>query len=171
MARKLEKTKPAAESPSAAETLATLSPDLAITIAGRAIVIREYGFFEGLAVAHRAAGFIADMHAMCQGDGDLRFDRIRRLFGVHEAAVVDIAAQSAGVEPEWIRTLNNDDADAFLSGWFGVNAGFFVREVIVEMREARTRQRLGLTGANSLLASPTPGSETSIASGAAPSGN
>lgn len=170
MARVAEKKKPAAAENSSAAALAIISPDLPLTLAGRAIVVREYGFFEGLAVAHRAEGFIADMHNMCRG-GELRYDRIRRLFGVHRDVVIEIAAQAADVEPEWVAALKGSDAESFMSAWFSVNASFFVHEVIVEMREERQRQALGSTGASSSSASLRPGSGTSIASDGSPSGS
>lgn len=167
MAQKISKAPPAAESVSAAEQLATIQPTVELTLAGRKFTVREYGFFEGLEVAHRAQAFIADMHAMCS-DGQLRYDRIRRLFGVHRDVVVTIAAQSANVEPEWIGGLARDDAETFMSAWFGVNAGFFVREVVVEMREERLLEVIRSTGSTSSSGSPTPDSATSTASDDSP---
>lgn len=155
---------------SPAEQLQAISPELRVTIAGRELVMREYGYFEGLEVAHRAAGFIAAMHALCS-DGQLRFDRIRRLFGVHEAAVVVVAAQAADVDPAWVRGLSREDSETFMSAWFGVNAGFFVHEVVVEMREDRQRALLGSIGSSSSSASPSPDAATSPSSDASPSGS
>src|SRR5690242_6843598 len=101
MARKIDKQDPAAEPPSAAEQLAVLDPARVLTIAGRTVTIREYGFFEGLRVLARSADFIADLHAL-MAKADFRFYRIRPLFGVYEETVVAIAAQAADVEPEWV---------------------------------------------------------------------
>lgn len=160
---------PAAEDPSAADGLAALNPDVTLTLAGRAITMREYGFFEGLDVAHRAAGFIADMHAMCAG-GALRYSLIRRLFGVHQDVVVAIAAQAADVEPEWLRGLGAADAEVFMSSWFAVNSSFFVHEVVVEMREERHRASTS-TGSTSSPVSPPPALATSTGSVDSPSVN
>lgn len=171
MARKLDRKKAvAAEDDSAAAQLAVLNPQVTLTLAGRKFTIREYGYFEGLQVAHDAAAFIADIHDICR-DGELRYDRIRRLFGVHQQVVIDIAAQAAGVEADWVRGLERADAEAFMSSWFGVNAGFFVREVLVEMREERQRAAMRSTGSISSPGSPPPGTETSSASAGSPSVN
>lgn len=172
MARKIDQRAiaPAAESNSAADQLAVLNPDITLTIAGREITIREYSFFDGLEVAHRASAFIADMHDTCR-DGELRFDRIRRLFGKHRDVVVSIAAQAAGVEPDWIAGLDRTDAEVFMSTWFGVTSGFFVHEVVMEMREERQRQAMSSTGSTSSPTSPPPASATSTASDASPSAN
>lgn len=172
MARKLESSKPAAESNSAAAQLAELQPDVSVTIADRALVVREYEFFEGLEVAHRATAFIADVCAMARADGTLRYDRIRRLFGVHREVVVAIAAQAAGVDPEWVAKLGRADAEQFMSAWFAANSGFFVHEVVVELREDRQRAAvLRLTGSSSSAGSLPPDLATAIVSADTPSGN
>lgn len=172
MAKKVDPaaTQPAAEPDSAAAELAELSPNITLTLAGRQVTLREYGFFEGLDVAHRAAEFIADMHDQCRG-GELRYDRIRRLFGKHADVVVPIAAQAADVEPEWVRGLGKNDAETFMSTWFAVNAGFFVHEVVVEMREERQRAAAAerLAGTSSSPNSPPPASAPSTTSDDSPS--
>ncbi|MGH8032798.1 MAG: DUF6631 family protein [Luteimonas sp.] len=170
MARKVDKQKPAAEEPSAAEKLASLKPDTPLALSGRQVTVREYSFFEGLEIAHRAAKFIADMHVMCAG-GDLRYAQIRRLFGVHQEVVIPIAAQAADVEPEWVRSLKGDEAEVFMSTWFAVNSSFFVHEVIVEMREERQRAIPTSTGTDASPNSPPPASATSTNSPASPNDN
>jgi uncharacterized protein DUF6631 len=170
MAKRAQASKSAAEPPSAAEQLQVLSPDVTVTIAGRQITVREYEYFEGLEIAHKTSAFIAAMHDACR-DGELRYDAIRRLFGVHRDAVIPAAAQSAGVEAEWIHNLEREDKEAFMSTWFGVNSGFFVREVVVEMREERQRAVLRSIGSISSSASARPDSAISSNSVAAQSGS
>ena len=160
-------TAPAAE----ANALEVLNPDGRLTLGGREVRVREYAFFEGLEVAHRASALIADMHQLCR-DGFLRFDRIRRLFGKHRDVVLAIAAQAADVEPEWVEALPRDEADVFLSVWFSVNADFFVHEVVVEIREERQRSAVEAamsTGPTSSSASQTAASATSTDSDGSPS--
>ena len=172
MARKIERKKApaAAEQSSAADDLSVLKPEVTLTIGGREVTVREYGFFEGLEVAHRCAPFIADMLQMC-ADGTLRYAAIRRLFGPHRDAVVYAAAVAADVEPEWIHGLAPADADHFLSAWFTVNSGFFLREAAVEIEEVRLRERMRASGTSSTSssASPSPALATSTASVDSPS--
>jgi hypothetical protein len=162
----------AAESDSAADAIAALKPDACITVAGRAITVREYAYFEGLEVAHRASAFIADLHALAQA-GELRYAAARRLFGKHEAVVVEIAAKAADVEPEWLHGLKPADAEKFMSTWFTVNLPFFMREVVVEIQEAAIRLRATAsrsTGSSSGL--PAQGSATATSSASdSPSGS
>src|SRR5688572_30315359 len=131
MARKLEKKATPSAAPSAAEDLSALQPNVTLQVAGRTVTIREYGFWEGLEVAHQAAPFIADWVEPC-ASGSLRFAQVRRLFGKHKDLVVAIAARAADVEPEWVLGLESKptDAELFLSSWFAVNTGFFMREVV-----------------------------------------
>jgi hypothetical protein len=175
MARKVTPQAPAAAEPdSAASGLSALKPDITLEIAGRKVTIREYGFFEGLEVANQAAGFVADMHAQCV-DGSLNYSKVRRLFGVHQAEVIAIAAQAGDVEPEWLRGLTPKDGEYYMSTWFAVNCGFFVHELVVEgqvqAQAQRQRSAPPSTGLASSPASPPPGSATSTASDASPSGN
>lgn len=172
MARKVSQAKPSAakKKTSAAELVSALQPDASPTIAGRKLTIREYGYFEGARVAHQARDFIADMTAACKGRA-LSYAAVRRLIGVHEDVAVAIAAQSADVEPEWVRALSRADADAFFSTWFAVNAGFFVQEVVVEIREAAVLASMGSSRTASSSASQVPASGTSTASAASPNVN
>lgn len=171
MARKIDKQKPAAEKASAAEQLAVHDPNVSLTIAGRAITVREYGFFEGLRMAARGEAFIDGLQQLVEQNGELRFERIRHLFGVHEDAVIEMAAASATVEPEWVRGLNKNNIDNFLATWFGVNGGFFAHEALLGMRETRRRAAMILLGQTSSSASPQPASGITNHSASAPSGN
>jgi hypothetical protein len=170
MARKVDrKADPSAADSSAAEQLGVLNPTLAITIAGRDIVVREYEFFDGLEVAQQAEAFIADMHRSCK-QGGLRYTKVRRLFGVHRDVVTRIAARAAQVEIDWVRGLKGADAETFLSAWFSVNAGFFVHEVGMELREEQQLAALArsMGGTTSSPASAPPAMATSGPSGGTP---
>ena len=155
---------PASET-AAADDLAILHPDRTLVLGGRTIVLREYGFFEGLDVADRAAGFIADLIA-ASDDGALRYAHVRRLFGRHRAVIPVIAAQAGDVEVAWLGALPPDELELYLATWFAVNAAFFVREVLAELRETQLReaQRLAAgasAGAISSPDSPPPATATS----------
>ena len=138
MATKIPGTTPP-EGASAADDLAVLHPDRTLPIGGREVTIREYGFFEGLDVADRASHFIADLVA-ASTDGTLRYTQVRRLFGRHRSVVPSIAAQAADVEVAWLEALAPDDLELYLATWFAVNAAFFVREALAELRETGLRE-------------------------------
>ena len=158
---------PAAPAPDtvAADDLAILHPDRTLVLGGRTIVLREYGFFEGLDVADRAAGFIADLIA-ASDDGALRYAHVRRLFGRHRAGIPVIAAQAGDVEVAWLESLPPDELELYLATWFAVNAAFFVREVLAELREAQLLAAGASAGATSSPDSPPPATATSSDSAA-----
>lgn len=131
----------------AAEQLAQLHPDRSLTLGGRALTLREYGFFEGLDVADRAGAFIDDLIAMSE-DGRLRYAQVRRLFGRHRTVVPMIAAQAADVDVAWLEALADDELELYMATWFAVNAAFFVREVLAELRERRLLQDAALSSAS-----------------------
>ena len=149
---------PASET-AAADDLAILHPDRTLVLGGRTIVLREYGFFEGLDVADRAAGFIADL-ITASDDGALRYAHVRRLFGRHRAVIPVIAAQAGDVEVAWLGALPPDELELYLATWFAVNAAFFVREVLAELREAQLLAAGASAGAISSPDSPPPATAT-----------
>ena len=149
---------PASET-AAADDLAILHPDRTLVLGGRTIVLREYGFFEGLDVADRASAFIADLIA-ASDDGALRYAQVRRLFGRHRAVIPAIAAQAGDVEVAWLEALPPDDLELYLATWFAVNAAFFVREVLAELREAQLLAAGACAGAISSPDSPPPATAT-----------
>ena len=158
---------------SVADELALLHPDRTITVGGRSIMLREYGFFEGLDVADRASAFIADLVA-ASGEGTLRYAQVRRLFGRHRAVIPVIAAQAGDVEVGWLDTLAADELELYLATWFATNAAFFVREVLAEVREAQLLAAQPLAdhasaGAHSSSDSPPQDSAMSLSLADAPS--
>ncbi|MCM8599813.1 MAG: hypothetical protein NFW04_14350 [Candidatus Accumulibacter sp.] len=159
---------PASDAVTAADDLAILHPDRTLVVGGRSIVIREYGFFEGLDVADRASAFIADLIAATD-DGRLRYAQVRRLFGRHRAVVPQVAAQAADITVDWLVSLPEDEQELFMATWFAVNAAFFVREVLAELREAQLLAAGASAGAISSPDSPLPGTARPTSSGDAPS--
>ena len=160
MATKIPDTTPP-EAASAADELAVLHPDRTLPIGGRDVTIREYGFFEGLDVADRASAFIADLVAASE-DGTLRYTQVRRLYGRHRAVIPVIAAQAADVEVEWLQALQADDLELYLATWFAVNAAFFVREALAELRETGLREAHVLAAgasAGASVSSDSPGAD------------
>lgn len=152
MAHKVEQpTPPLADA--SEDSLVALHPDMTITVAGRAVTVREYGFFEGLEVAARCPGFIASIAGMVNAD-NLSYARVRRLFGLHREEVIHAAATAANVEAEWVAGLQGADAEVFMSTWFGVTGGFFVREAVQEVVELRARTPTNPTPTSGTASSP-----------------
>lgn len=172
MARKVDPAPAAPATDQVAGELAQLAPDLTVEIAGREVKVREYRVFEGLEVAAQAAPLIADVVDVCR-TGEFTYERARPLLGRHLALTAELVARAtedaATGEPvgvQWIEGLQRrEDLETLLSIWFGVNAGFFVHEAIVVLRQERLRAAMAQAGSTSSPGSPKAGSATTSASG------
>lgn len=153
----------AGEQDSPATELESLSPDITLELAGRTFTVREYRVIEGLEVSAMAERFIADIVDASRG-GEFTFSHVRPIIGRHMSVVVDMVARSTGLEPSWIRALESrEDVDTLLMTWFGVNARFFVHEVVSALRVERM-EAISQAGTTSSPDSPKAASATSTSS-------
>ena len=178
MARKLRKDEPNKAPPkSGADDLSTIHPDRSISIGGRDVTVREYGFIEGLGVRGFMKPFTEDLDRMFVTKETL-VDEILDVLGDHAKLVERAMAQSIaepGTEATaedmaWVRSLNDADGDVLIHTWWGVNGLFFVRSVVRRAAERARRATLeraieeaskkDLVGAMSMPPSPTRDSET-----------
>lgn len=113
-----------------ASDLEILHPDRTLKIAGKEITIREYGFVEGQRLLPIAEPFLSDLASAIAGSVPPSYRQISALIGKHIDAVVRLAAVSAGVEPEWIESLEPDDGTGLLMVWWAVNGPFYLRSVV-----------------------------------------
>lgn len=146
--------------------LAILHPEQAITLRDRTVVVREYGYIEGLRLQAGVRLFLAALYAKFDNAGapPSGFE-VRELFADHSITVQWLIAQAITPYPEsndaleafaheiaanatWVAKLNDIEGDALLTVWWGVNAGFFTRR----LREMR------MAAIHAASQSPTPGS-------------
>lgn len=137
MARRVDKSgkaaapSGAAASPGKPSELEVLHPERHVLIAGRSLVVREYGFVEGLKLRALIQPFLDGLYAViAAGAGIPSFEQVQSVLAEHPDALVDMMAAAADVEPEWIRTLDDQDGEALLTNWWLANAGFFIRRVL-----------------------------------------
>lgn len=131
--------------------LAILHPEQAIALRGRTVLVREYGYIEGLRL-HAGIRLLLDaLYARFSAAGDPPSGfEVRELFAEHAVTVQWLIGQAITAYPEtndalevfsqevarnaqWVATLNDVEGDALLTLWWGVNGGFFSRR----MREMR----------------------------------
>lgn len=109
-----------------ADDLEVLHPERLLTIAGREITVREYGFVEGLRLLKLAEPIIAGL----QGDlarGTPSFESVFGVLAEQADSVVQMMAIAADVEVEWIESLGQDEGQLLLMTWWGVNGPFYMR--------------------------------------------
>lgn len=127
-----------------ADDLQVLHPEQAITVAGRDITVREYGFIEGLKLQTLYQPLVDDLHevAVAIDGGDLSLAQLTAMLARHIENVVQLMAVATDVGPEWIAGLSDEDGTYLMHVWWTVNSRFFwqrVRNQIMAQRAAAPR--------------------------------
>lgn len=175
MAKKLGKSDqaktPSAPADAGADDLMVLEPNAALPIGKRKVVVREYGFIEGLRVRSFMRPFSADLVAMFESGSDVLTEDVMDLIAEHLVLVRQAMAQSISApdkdycqeDIDWINSLTDADGDLLANTWWGVNGLFFVRQAV--RRAAEKARRKIVAGATSTQPSPPQGSERQPNSG------
>lgn len=141
----------------AAVELGILHPERVPTIAGRALVVREYGYLEGLRLVGSIKPFLDGLHVV--------FARARSLPTVD--AIVDVIADNVdlvqaliaqAITPVdadqqrfaaaiaenaiWMETLSEPDGDLLMLCWWGANGPFFTRRLMRRAVEEKAKVNL-----------------------------
>lgn len=156
MAKKIDKPEPinapkatAAEGTDStqqhADDLAILHPDGRVQLRGRTVLMREYGYIEGLQLQAGIKPLLEGLYAIfAKADTPPSALAVRNVFADHATTLQWLMAQAITAYPSdpealpmfteaianaaaWVATLNDIEGDALLSVWWGVNAGFFTR--------------------------------------------
>ncbi len=137
---------PAAEpQPDPAEELDIIKGERAVTLSdGREITVREYrAFLEGLKVDAIAAGLEGDLatalHGM-QPNDPAALLQMGAVFGAHPEVLTQLIAMATELTAEEIGQLPDADGQTLLITWWGLNAGFFMRRIVLAMA-AQTKAR------------------------------
>lgn len=157
MARQLKS--PADPATSADAELEILHPERTMIIAGRALVVREYGFIEGLRLRPLYKPFADDLYAAF-AERAPDFEQVLDVIARHVEAVTELAAVAADVEAAWVRALSADDGELLLMLWWGANAGFFIRRFGARLAVERAAQEQAGAKASAGANSMPPSSRT-----------
>lgn len=126
MAQKVAKRKPAAKD--AAGDMAVLQPDRRIPIAGREIVMREYGFFESLELLPLLEPILVDLEDQAKAGAPWPgFESVPPFLGNHSQVLVHLIAKAASIDLEWMRSLTSDQGYELVWWWWIVNGPFCKR--------------------------------------------
>ncbi|WP_074919334.1 DUF6631 family protein [Ectopseudomonas toyotomiensis] len=130
-----------------ANDLEVLHPNRSATIAEREVVVREYGFVEGMQMLAMLEPLLVDLQDMMANTKPLDFHSSSTLFAKHMEIITYAIAVSADVEVEWLGQLNQEDGYHLLMLWWGVNGPFYIRtvrdRVIVERAAAQSAAKAG----------------------------
>jgi hypothetical protein len=119
-----------------------LHPERELVIAGRSVVMREYGYIEGLRVLVWAKPFVDDLAALMGAASVPDLEAIQALLVRHVDLLPRLVAQAADLDPAWVESLGEADGDLLVAVWWSANAPFFVRRAlraaVVAMRAKRS---------------------------------
>lgn len=143
MARKV--AKPAPEP--GADDLEILHPEREVIIVGRQLVVREYGFVEGLRLMPLAEPLIEALRTHLEDGQPWGVEAVHAMLGRHAEAVVRLMAVAADVEPEWIDSLDQNAGTELMFWWWTVNGPFYMRCAVDRAKAALAvkAQRAGRT--------------------------
>lgn len=144
-----------------ADDLQQLHPDLEAVINGRKVVVREYGFVEGLELRPRLQPFLDELYQLAKEDAAPPLDHIVGIIGKHTDLLMPAVAQAAGIELEELRELKNQyEGLALIHKWWIANGPFLWRcvleRILSEAEVARLRAGVTSTSSSSAAASAAP---------------
>ena len=131
-------------------------PHVSVTIAGRQLVMREYGFVEGLGLRPLMQPFLDDLYAIMKGAGVPELEAVIGVLGKHNDMVVTLMATSANVEESWIRSLPQRPGKLLLYVWWIVNGPFFVGEVTDRLQQERFVAQLKASAGQTSMPASSP---------------
>lgn len=160
-------TSPEAPAAEGADDLQTLHPDLEAKLNGRVVIVREYGFVEGLKVRQTLKRFLDGLYELTKLGSLPPMDEVFGLVVDNLDAVLEAIAVSADIEVEELQQLKDQhEGDILMLKWWTANGPFFnrlaVQRVLAERMAAAEaeKQRAGQT---STAASSEPATATSSA--------
>lgn len=121
-------TAPEAPAAEGADDLPTLHPDLEAKLNGRIVIVREYGFVEGLKVRQLLKRFLDGLYELTKLGGLPPLDEVFGLLVENIDAVLEAVAQSAGIDAQELKDLKDQaEGDVLLLKWWTANGPFFNR--------------------------------------------
>jgi hypothetical protein len=134
------------KAPPPADDLAILHPEQHIRIAGHDLVVREYGFVEGLRLRPQVQPLLDDLYALLQRQGSLELEDVIVALARNHEMLLDLLAIAADVEPAFVHGLSQNDGYALLLAWWAANGPFFISALITrKAAQQAAAQRAGAT--------------------------
>ncbi|OBS10785.1 DUF6631 family protein [Acidihalobacter prosperus] len=137
-----------------------LFPDRQIEIGGEIVTVREFGFKEGMRLAPIAQPIIDSMGAEVEKEAGPSMQALNDALYAHPDQMVQLMAAACDRPVEWIDALSDSDGLDLLWLFWGVNARFFTRRLV--LRQAFRKAEQQTAGAGSTPGDrKAPASETS----------
>jgi hypothetical protein len=170
MARKIDNKPRSKQKNAAADEIDILHPERIATINGRQIVVREYGFIEGMRLRPLMQPFLDDLFQAMKAGQPANYQQALDIIAAHIDAVIELAAVAADVETEWIKTLSDHDGQHLLMLWWGANCSFFMQRNLSRLQIELQETMLAQSDGAKFTPPSSPITTASSASAAIPSG-
>lgn len=109
-----------------------IQPNRSVTIGGKDVVVREYGFFEGGRIAPLTAPIIVSLKEILKEKQNVEITDLLKLTYKHIDEMIELLAVATGEDKEWIMSLPQKDGATLATVWWGVNGPFCVESAVVE---------------------------------------
>lgn len=128
-----------------APELAILYPERHASIAGVAVTMREYGFAESLRHAAPIQAFTDAITDTALAGNFHDLDSLRLVFGAQGEHVMQLIAAACDQPLDWVQGLGAEDGELLMMLWWGCNADFFLRRVLLSVQLRKVRELGGQT--------------------------
>jgi hypothetical protein len=150
-----------------ADDLQVLHPELPVkNVGGRDLVVREYGFIEGLRMRPIIEPMLHDMEALISLGTEPTNDQVLDLMGKHIDEFQELLAVASDTDVPFVGSLKQEDGARLADAWWLVNGPFYWRTAISRVAVARVRARAAKT-AGATSTPPSSGTATESAISAA----
>lgn len=122
-----------------ADDLEVLHPEHQATIAGRKLVMREYGFVQGLKLRPLYAPLIESLKPALAGAELPDLEQILDLLAEHAERLPQLLAAACDQPVEWVNGLGHEAGHNLMLMWWGVNGPFFVRSAAGQLLSEKVR--------------------------------
>lgn len=152
--------------------LSVLHPEGKAVIGGRAVVVREYGYIEGMQLQPALRPFLQALYqARAREGAPPNAEDVADVIAMHLVTVQWLMAQAitpideedpqafldaVAENAKWIAGLNDVAGELLMTLWWGTNAGFFIRRLRRLALAAVEERAASLAGASASASSTAP---------------
>ncbi len=121
-----------------ADSLEILNPDIILNVGGGEVKVREFSFRQSLELGPSLAPLLAGIDSEI-GEGDSLSGLIDQLYA-YPAELMHMLRLSTSQDQEWIDSLSAEDGDKLVLTFWSVNAGFFMRRLVMRRQIAKQQR-------------------------------
>jgi len=118
-----------------------INTESAVLIDGIKVTVKALGFVAGLKYRVPLVPIIEQLLNQVVEDEEMSLELIGQVFDNHQDLLIQLMAESTGQSVEWVTELGDNDGLMLLMEFWAVNAGFFVRRLVISGTTRRRENR------------------------------